>query len=838
MRCFRYKVYFVVYEEWYLSGCWFDYHLGGLVVSYYGLFDIPNFDADDANDDDDDEDFEAELAALTGGSSGPKPKPKKLAAPLPDSQLDMMIADSLKDIPSDDDISVDENDPELLGELSELQVGTSSSPPSNAPQETFDFPMPTSHSDPTVTLLTERLAMYQTAEANAKQCNDSAKARRFGRGIKTLSDLLKKAQSGDAVNPDDIPPPVSVAKPNPQPPAQEASTQPPDPVKPAEPNIDPPPSLPPPLEPQRAAPPIPPQPSPPHASPPPIPPRAAPTTTPSSPQQSVLDTLIQRQTEYKKAALEAKKSGDTQSALTLISIYKQFDAVISLARSGQPIDLSDMPPPPSELSKVPPSVPLVQDEHQTSGPDAAPQPQPPAPAPETLEPPRSVLEALTQRLAKYQSQEQAAKSEGNSSKARRMGRIVKQYEDAIRLVRAGKTAPLDELPVPPGYPPYPGEGGAPPAPAPTLAPTPVPTPKPSPKPSPVPQHKPSPPSPSTSTGGGGAVANVRHSAGTRQEKQLALILDRQKAFKLAAVRAKQAGDVNAAREYLRAVKQLEPLVAASESGLPVDLTTVPIPPDEKQSLESDYEVIRLEECLPGSDTEIYEKIQADLMEQMKMCMRTRDHFKAVGDIGSANKFEQLALHSKKDLDVARVLQRRGDPLPRFHYETRVFTTVVCNTDLKDDDLEVTLVQGSSYNVTNAKDIDTYILWTFPYPTESPVTGKTDTVYNTNSPVYNAVFTVPIQRNVRACQRMFKRHALKLEVWSKGGFFRSDTLVGTVNVKLQPLETKCTIHDAYDLMDGRKTLGGKLEVKIRIRNPIVSKQLEQVKEKWLVIDSVS
>jgi hypothetical protein len=41
------------------------------------LFDIPNFDADDANDDDDDEDLEAELAALTGGSSGPKPKPKK-----------------------------------------------------------------------------------------------------------------------------------------------------------------------------------------------------------------------------------------------------------------------------------------------------------------------------------------------------------------------------------------------------------------------------------------------------------------------------------------------------------------------------------------------------------------------------------------------------------------------------------------------------------------------------------------------------------------------------------------------------------------------------------------
>lgn len=31
-----------------------------------------------------------------------------------------MAAESLRDIPSDDDVSVDENDPELLGELTEL----------------------------------------------------------------------------------------------------------------------------------------------------------------------------------------------------------------------------------------------------------------------------------------------------------------------------------------------------------------------------------------------------------------------------------------------------------------------------------------------------------------------------------------------------------------------------------------------------------------------------------------------------------------------------------------------------------------------------------------------
>lgn len=49
-------------------------------------------------------------------------------------------------------------------------------------------------------------------------------------------------------------------------------------------------------------------------------------------------------------------------------------------------------------------------------------------APKSLEsppPPKDVAEALQQRLEKYQSAMDQAKKEGNSSKARRMGRIVK-----------------------------------------------------------------------------------------------------------------------------------------------------------------------------------------------------------------------------------------------------------------------------------------------------------------------------------------------------------------------------------------------------------------------------
>lgn len=78
-----------------------------------------------------------------------------------------------------------------------------------------------------------------------------------------------------------------------------------------------------------------------------------------------------------------------------------------------------------------------------------------------------MAEALQQRLDVYKQQQQAAQDQGNSSKARRMGRIVKQYEDAIRQDKAGKAIAADELPTPPGFAPIPVEGAVPIPPQPT-----------------------------------------------------------------------------------------------------------------------------------------------------------------------------------------------------------------------------------------------------------------------------------------------------------------------------------------------------------------------------------
>lgn len=66
-----------------------------------------------------------------------------------------------------------------------------------------------------------------------------------------------------------------------------------------------------------------------------------------------------------------------------------------------------------------------------------------------------------------------------------------------------------------------------------------------------------------------------------------------------------------------------------------------------------------------------------------------------------------------------------------------------------------------------------------------------------------------------------------------GFFKGDSVIGAALIKLSDFETKCTIYDTFPLVEGRKVVGGRIEAKVRIREPLLAKQIEEVKEKWLI-----
>lgn len=280
-----------------------------------------------------------------------------------------------------------------------------------------------------IKLLEERIKMYETAESIAKSAGESGRARRFNRGLKTIKDLLKQAKAGKVINNDDIPPEVSTGVRQPQPANDTVVITPtrPAPVPPIENTV-------PDDEPKA--------------------PQAPTENIPATPDNSdLLNLLNTRKNEYKIAAVTAKKSGDKDTAIAFLKITKQFEGVIKAVESGQPVDVSNMPGPPPIAPPV--ETPPTEEQTQSHG---TPSVEPDEGIEETEEKlitAGSISEALQQRLEVYKSQENAAKEQGNSSKARRMGRIIKQYEQAIKQEKAGKPIPFDELPTPPGYAPFP-----------------------------------------------------------------------------------------------------------------------------------------------------------------------------------------------------------------------------------------------------------------------------------------------------------------------------------------------------------------------------------------------
>ncbi|XP_060077297.1 coiled-coil and C2 domain-containing protein 1-like isoform X2 [Ylistrum balloti] len=775
------------------------------------------------DDDEDDAALEAELLALQGeGPPKAKAKDKKGKTPVSLEDIGRMADDCMKDIGSDEEMS-DTEDPDLMAELQELEAESdededvSVTQTSSAPQQGVNM----------LSKIQERLSLYQQAKQAAKEAGDSSKQRRIDRGIKTLQDLEKKAKAGRSIPEDDIPPPVAVSTRAPPPAPSQAPV-----IEPTLPKTDPAP-----------------KPAPSTETVPNSQPRVTPANTQHSEEHNM---LVVRQHQYKQAALQAKNNGDMTNAAKYVRIAKQFENVIAALVEGKQIDLSRMPPPPpgyggsEESSKQvsqPPQVRVQRSETQTTK-ESTEENIPEVSdadarslfkAPEA---PTSVMDALTQRLQKYQSAESAAKEAGDSSKARRHGRIVKQYQDAIKKTKAGKPVNYDELPTPPGFAPIPvGNAGASvSAPASTAnqrlqAPAgPA-----GPGTSPPKQRTPSPnrtPQPASKPA---QRASVKKSPSTRAEQQAFLLRERMNEYRQAAVKAKKNNDLELAKKYMRIAKGFEPMIEAAESGLPVDMSQMP--PSLTEEDERSFVMVSADECeVKGDRNEIFKKLEQDLINQIRMSAANHQHFTKLGDVLNSAKFQKMEQGCRKDLEALKNAFRHHDPVPKFHYENRTFSLVQCNTDLGDNDLEMTLVRGIQLPTSHAeKDLDTYVKYEFPYPTDDPQTGSSDTVKGSVNPEYNEPWKLQINRKSRGFGRVVERKSVKFEIYQKKGFFKGDKLIGTCNVKLLPLDSKCTYHDSYDLMDGRKAAGGKLEVKIRIRDPLKSKQVEETKEKWLVID---
>ncbi|KAM4722167.1 coiled-coil and C2 domain-containing protein 1B isoform 2-T2 [Rhinophrynus dorsalis] len=818
-------------------------------------------------DDPDDGDLEAELAALTGGKATAKPK-KKAKDPLPMEHIEKMAQDCMKDLDGEDEDDEDlEEDEDLLAELQEVvceeeEVETETSHCDSQEAELYS-PDQQEPAEPDQQLISpvaqqkqqkqagaggllqtleERISNYKAAISNAKQANESSKARRYERGLKTLETMLKTVRQGRAVNEEEIPPPVASGKSAVSPPSQptEDSAQ------------------------QEGS-----------GDPSHVPMEITESTVKQGSSQDTdngattneaqatvqCDTdaktvLLERQREYKLAALRAKQSGDVDKAKEYMKISKKFNTIIEALESGQPVDLSNMPPAPeaSERTMTGSKTTL----------QAAPGPPDPSTSNTQGIPSGSLLQALQQRMEKYKSAAQQAKGSGDERKARMHERIVKQYQEAIRAHKAGRQANLVELPVPPGFPPLPGmeqteeEGSMEKAlqAAHKLAQTageevaddddeeekehsskpPVPQ-KPTQlvRPLAVSHHD------ETSINNKLPMTTEKTESGEHLppavQEQLEFLENRRKQYRKAALQAKQKNNLEQAKQHMRVAHALQISIDQVNSGKLIDISKVPaLPMDE----DNDFVVIEHEDTKsPQNSDEVYNQLLKLLQEQHEKCMLYSKQFTQMGNVAETTRFEKMAEDCKKNCEILQLSQAQGLDPPPYHFEDKTLKIVRIFSELSSTEMLLIIVRGINLPAPSGiapNDLDAFVKFEFPYPsTEQPQKNKTLVIKNTNSPEYEQSFKLNINRNHRGFKRVIQTKGIKFEIFHKGIFLlRSDKQIGTASVKLDKLETQCEVREIVEVFDGRKATGGKLEVKVRLREPLNGQDLQTVTEKWLVM----
>ncbi|XP_064293317.1 coiled-coil and C2 domain-containing protein 1A isoform X3 [Phalacrocorax carbo] len=802
---------------------------------------------DDAGDDA--AELEAELLALVGGRAVPGERPKG-KTPLPMEAIERMAALCMKDEEEegDDDEELEDED-DLMAELQEVLgeeegSGDAPAPPAKVPEAP---PEPGGIES----TLAERAAMYRTAIASARQAGDGSRVRRYERGLKTLENMLVSVKKGKKIDEEEIPPPVALGKGVSPPPPAPAS-----PMPAAPPGSPQPPPQPPPVLPKPQVLPV----SPPDTKP-------APPSPSSHPGSAGAEALLRdRQREYKLAALHAKQRGDLETAAKHYRLAKSFDALLEAAGKGRPVELSSVPPPPDQLPKEllspgqpPPAATAPVPEAKPASPAAAFLPlSPPADVPPA---PRDALEALQQRMERYKTAAAQAKSKGDDRKARMHERIVKQYQDAIRAHKAGKTVDFSELPVPPGFQPIQGtemppgdqsiagvletamklagqedhgeeeeegaeeaKSSARPAAARAAAAS---------------QPKQPPPPPRASSAGApnsSAAAKPAPKTSGKAQQQLAFLEGRRKQLMQAALRAKQKNDIEGAKLFLRQAKGLDPMIEASQNGLPVDITKVPEAPVNKE----DFVLVQRRgvPISPEAASQYLELVKL-IRQQHEMCVSYSKQFTHLGNIAETTKFEKMAEDCKQNMEILKQAHARGFPLPKYHYEQRTFSVVKIFPELNSNDMVLSIVKGINLPAPPGvapNDLDAFVRFEFPYPNaEEAQKDKTSVVKNTDSPEFKEQFKLYMNRGHRGLRRVLQTKGIKFEVAHKGGLFKTDRVIGTAQLKLEALETTCEVREIVELLDGRRPTGGKLEVIVRIREPLSSQQLETRTERWLVIN---
>lgn len=280
--------------------------------------------------------------------------------------------------------------------------------------------------------------------------------------------------------------------------------------------------------------------------------------------------------------------------------------------------------------------------------------------------------------------------------------------------------------------------------------------------------------------------------------------------------------------------------------------------------------------LDADDSYVEESDRADFLNQLEkiltyqseMCKHYAEAFDKHGNITMAQKFHLYHHTTDNDLELLqKVFRAPGAEIPRYKFDPIYFNCLPTNVDVRPQELQIQ-IKSCAFPGTDNTSI--YVIGEFEFPIQkeeslgesfarwwknvkiepkkvlfcrNPAARQLDMIYGTNVKPFNnpddnlIIFDRPLSFFVdkgksRTLKRKFK--PIKLTVYEKNSLAKADKKLGHVQFKIDDINEESTIITRRNLVCGRKETTYFVDIKIKVREPLVNKAIKAHEEKMLLL----
>ncbi|KAJ9063414.1 hypothetical protein DSO57_1000008 [Entomophthora muscae] len=321
---------------------------------------------------------------------------------------------------------------------------------------------------------------------------------------------------------------------------------------------------------------------------------------------------------------------------------------------------------------------------------------------------------------------------------------------------------------------------------------------------------------------------------------------RQFELKAAALAFKKSADLATAKKLMAEAKLLDDAIMLVGEGLPLEpgftLPKIPIPPTENipavAKLERPQSPIKEKpKKLPAQPTlaDQFDSLVIKLEAQVDLAGQLARQFFRLGDRSNALRFQRYRKGFQAQMEQVESCRLQLHPaMPQTRTEVVTFSLPQEELDVAPNVVEVWF--GRAWGLTHPqlgiKQPDSYVQCTLGF---NNAMGSSPVAHKTADPSYDYTARLGVDGS-RAWQRHAERKSLTIEVLHYRGFLFQAWSLGRASIPLAPLLRSPSLEQIVELTHptSRRPTGARIEVRIKMRRPILPQPAQQTQQEWIVV----